>query len=161
MKHLLIIFSLLLTSISWSEDVDWNDLVIRDGLYYEKFSNEPFTGKVTGLNQGKMKGGKEKGEWLMYRASGQLQFKHNYKDGKLDGEWLWYHENGQLKSKSNYKDGKRVGEWVYYYENGKLHWETNYKDGKEDGERLIYEKNGQLSKTEIWKDDKLIEKIEH
>ena len=30
MKHLLIIFSLLLTSVSWSEDVDYNDLVKRD-----------------------------------------------------------------------------------------------------------------------------------
>ena len=42
MKHLLIIFSLLLTSISWSKDVDFNDLVYRDGFWYEKFSNKPF-----------------------------------------------------------------------------------------------------------------------
>ena len=48
MKHLLIIFSLLLTSVSWSKDVDYNDLVKRNGLYYEKFTNEPFTGKTTG-----------------------------------------------------------------------------------------------------------------
>ena len=42
MKHLLIIFSLLLTSVSWSEDVNFNDLVYRDGFWYEKFSNKPF-----------------------------------------------------------------------------------------------------------------------
>mgnify|MGYP003319353502 CR=1 FL=1 len=53
MKHLLIIFSLLLTSVSWSKDVDFKDLVKRDGLWYEKFTNEPFTGNSTGLKQGK------------------------------------------------------------------------------------------------------------
>ena len=37
-----IIFSLLLTSIIWSKDVDWNDLIKRDGLWYEKLTNEPF-----------------------------------------------------------------------------------------------------------------------
>ena len=40
-----------------------------------------------------------------------------------------------LKSKENYKDGKKEGEWLLYFENGKLY------------------------KTEIYKDDKLIEKI--
>ena len=48
MKHLLIIFTLLLTSVSWSKGVDWNNLVKRDGLYYEKFTDKTFTGKVTG-----------------------------------------------------------------------------------------------------------------
>ena len=59
MKHLLIIFSLLLTSISWSKDVDYNDLVKRDGLYYEKFTDEPFTGKSTGKERGKIKDSKK------------------------------------------------------------------------------------------------------
>ena len=56
MKHLLIIFSLLLTSISWSKDVDYNDLVLRDGIFYEKFTNKPFTGNSIGIRQGKIKG---------------------------------------------------------------------------------------------------------
>ena len=50
MKHLLIIFTLLLTSVSWSKDVDIKDLVKRDGLYYEKFTDEPFTGNVIGTD---------------------------------------------------------------------------------------------------------------
>ena len=79
MKHLFIIFSLLLTSVSWSKDVDWNDLIKRDGLWYEKFTNEPFTGNSTGLKQGKVK------------------------DGKKDGERLKYYDNGQLKEKGKYK----------------------------------------------------------
>ena len=38
MKYLLILSCLLFTSISWSKDVNWNDLVKRDGLFYEKFN---------------------------------------------------------------------------------------------------------------------------
>ena len=52
MKHLLIIFSLLLTSVSWSKDVNYMDLVIRNGLHYEKFTDELFTGKVVGFEKG-------------------------------------------------------------------------------------------------------------
>ena len=55
MKHLLIIFSLCLTSISWSKDVDYNDLVKRDGLYYEKFTDKPFTGNSIGIDKVKKK----------------------------------------------------------------------------------------------------------
>ena len=38
----------------------------RDGLWYEKFINEPFTGNSTGLKQGKVKYGKKDGEWSYY-----------------------------------------------------------------------------------------------
>ena len=76
MKCLLIIFSLLLTSVSWSKDVDYDDLVERDGLIYEKFSNEPFTGNSIGLKQGKVKEGKKDGEWFYYLENGQLYLKN-------------------------------------------------------------------------------------
>ena len=108
MKHLLIIFSLLLTSVSWSKDVDYNDLVYRDGLLYEKFTDKPFTGNSTGLKQGKIIDGKEEGEWLYYFDNGQLKVKSNYKDGKPEGEWLWYNENGQLGHKEYFKEGKII-----------------------------------------------------
>ena len=37
----------LISSPSWGLDV--GDLVIRDGLYYKKFSDVPFTGEVDGF----------------------------------------------------------------------------------------------------------------
>ena len=161
MKHLLSIFSLLLTSISWSEDVDYTDLIKRDGLWYEKFTNEPFTGNSTGLKQGKVKDGKKKGEWLYYFESGELYVKSNYKDGKKEGEYLKYHENGQLDYKGNYKDGKLEGEHLKYDQNGQLRFKLNYKDDKLDGEWIYYNKNGQLDNKINYKDGKVIEQIEH
>ena len=108
MKHLLIIFSLLLTSVSWSKDVDSGDLVERDGLVYEKFSDIPFTGKSTGSKQGKVKKGKWDGEYRSYWKSGQLWERTNYKDGKKEGEQFYYHENGDLNITNIYKDNKLI-----------------------------------------------------
>ena len=46
MKYLLIIFSLLFTSVNWSNEIDYDDLYleIKDGLYYKKYSsNKSYT----------------------------------------------------------------------------------------------------------------------
>ena len=130
MKYLLIIFLFLSPSLSWSKDVSRDDLVKRDGLFYEKFTDMPFTGNVTGKKQGKIIEGKPVGEFLTYYESGQLKEKINYKDGKKEGEGLWYYENGQLEEKVNYKEGEKNGEWLNYYDNGQLVRTRIYKDGK-------------------------------
>ena len=83
MKYLLIIFLFLSPSLSWSKDVSRDDLVKRDGLFYEKFTDVPFTGNVTGKKQGKIIEGKPVGEFLTYYESGQLVRTRIYKDGKL------------------------------------------------------------------------------
>jgi antitoxin component YwqK of YwqJK toxin-antitoxin module len=75
-----LILTVLLSLVSFSVlGVDSDDLVERDGLYYKKFSDVPFTGKVTGEEQG------------------------SFRNGKREGEWVWYHENGQLSRKITYK----------------------------------------------------------
>ena len=73
MKTLLTLPFLLLSLISfpsWSETIE--DLVVRDGLHYKKFSDVPFTGEVTGLFQGKVKNGKREGPWVYYDENGAL-----------------------------------------------------------------------------------------
>ena len=55
----LLIFS---SSVVISETI--NDLVIRNNIYYKKFSDVPFTGKVTGQKQGSFRNGKKHGKWL-------------------------------------------------------------------------------------------------
>ena len=39
------------------EMIDCDDLVRREGLFYEKFTNIPFTGEATGQIQGSFKNG--------------------------------------------------------------------------------------------------------
>ncbi len=59
---LTILFISLLSSPSWSETL--GDLVEREGLYYQKFTDVPYTGEVTGSEQGSFKIGVKDGSWL-------------------------------------------------------------------------------------------------
>lgn len=106
MKYLLIIFLLLSPSVGWSKDINSDDLVERDGMYYEKFTNDPFTGNVVGIKQGKISEGKIDGAWLTFYISGQLRSNLNYKDGSKDGESLYYNENGKLVITDIWKNGE-------------------------------------------------------
>ena len=112
MRHILasmVLIVLLFPALALGGEVKGNDLVERDGLYYKKFTEVPFTGEVTGKSQGKIK------------------------DGKMDGPWVWFWDDGQLGSKGTFKDGKRDGPWVDYWDNGQLSWKGNYKDGNDNG----------------------------
>jgi antitoxin component YwqK of YwqJK toxin-antitoxin module len=92
--------------------------VFRDGLYFKKFTDVPFTGKLTGNPQGSFKNGYQENSWISYYENGQLYYKGNFKNGWLEGAWVWYYDDGQLNNKGNYKKGKRDGAWVYYREDG-------------------------------------------
>ena len=83
MKYLLIISCLLFTSVGWSKTINSDDLIEKDGLYYEKSMDNPFTGKVNGEKQGKISKGKIDGEWIKYNENGQFLLEGNYKDAKL------------------------------------------------------------------------------
>jgi len=86
--------------------------VYRDGLYYEKFSDVPFSGKVTGSTKGSVKNGKREGAWFDYWGNGQLWSKGNYENGKREGAWFDYQKNGNLNKESSgtYKNGVKISD---------------------------------------------------
>ena len=132
MRHILtsvVLLVLLFPALAMGKTINAEDLVKTDGLYYKKFTDVPFTGKVIGKEQGYLIKGKWDGPYITYYDNGRISSKHNYKDGVPDGPWVSYHENGQLSSKHNYKDGKLEGPWVSYHENGQLSSKGAYKDG--------------------------------
>ena len=61
-----------------------DDLVERDGVYYKKFSDVPFTGTS--------------------RTDQQLR---TYKDGKLEGLSIDYYPSGRISMIVYFKDGKQ------------------------------------------------------
>ena len=146
---IIILFLSFLSPPSWSETLTIDDLVQRDGLIFKKFTDIPFTGKITGREQGSIKDGKFDGEWVTYYNNGQLFEKGEYKDGKEEGEWVIYSRNGLLITKGEYKDGKRIGEWVDYWTNGNLHTKGEYKDGKRIGEWVYYHQDGSFNSKKI------------
>ena len=60
-----------------------DDLVERNGLYFQKFINVPFSGNVTGNKQGLINKGKQEGVWVSYNDDGTLEkiFSGTYKNG--------------------------------------------------------------------------------
>jgi len=122
-----------------------DDLVERNDLYYEKFTNVPLTGKVTGKEQGSFKNGKREGYWISYHENGQLWYEGKFKSGKQEGASVGYHDNGQLQYKGNYKNFGPEGAWVFYWNNGQLESKGNYKNGKEDGAWVSYNQDGTVN----------------
>ena len=110
MKYLIIIFSLLFNSLSISKDIYFKDLLKKDGVFYEKFSDTPFTGKVTGLLEGTFKKGMKYGEFIKYYSDGKILSKINYFENRLDGSWIEYYRNGNLLRKKIFKDNLLQGE---------------------------------------------------
>ena len=141
---LAMLFVSLLSSPSWSETL--SDLVFRDGLYFKKFTDVPFTGKLTGNPQGSFKNGQREGAWVHYYENGQLEYKGNYKNGYQENTWISYYENGQLYYKGNFKNGWLEGAWVWYYDDGQVNNKGNYKKGKRDGAWVYYREDGTVSK---------------
>jgi antitoxin component YwqK of YwqJK toxin-antitoxin module len=132
MKRILapiVLLTFLFPSLAYGVTMD--DLVVRGGLWYEKFNDVPFTGKTTGKTQGTFRNGKKDGPWVYYRSNGQLRFKGTLKNGKREGHWVHYHLNGQLWDKGTYKDGKRDGPWVGYNKDGTVRESDTgtFKDG--------------------------------
>ena len=142
-KLITILFVSFLSSPSWCETFTIDDLVKRDGLYYEKFTDVPFTGNISGKTKGKIENGKADGPWRDYYKNGQLNSKGNYKAGNMDGDWVIFYETGQLLSIGSYKDGKKDNLWQGFDTKDQLLWITFYTDGEEDGPSEKYE-DGQL-----------------
>jgi len=93
----MVLVILLIPSLALGETVDFNDLIEREGRFYKKFTDTPFSGEVTdGNRRGKLKAGKEEGPWVTYYDNGQLMYKETYKDGKQEGPWIQYHDNVRI-----------------------------------------------------------------
>ena len=114
---------------SWG--LTMGDLVEREGVYYKKFTDVPFTGEVVGKEQGQFKDGKKHGKWMKYYDSGQLWKKSFHIDGKLNGVRLIYCENGSLSNRGAFNNGKGIGLIEMWDCEGNLKQTYLHQDGKE------------------------------
>ena len=147
------LFSILIASTifsipSLSETMD--DLVIRNELWYKKFSDIPFTGEITGLDQGSMKDGKRNGIWNFYWENGQLFFKIRYKNGIRVGRKVSYYPSGKLMSESNFNNDDLEGLTIYYHENGQIQRIGNHKNHEKVGEWIYYNSDGTIWMKETY-----------
>ena len=78
----MVLVVLLLPALAMGGEVKLKDLVITNGLYFKKFTEVPFTGKVTGKEQGRLKNGKRVGVWIEYDGNGRVSKEVTYENGK-------------------------------------------------------------------------------
>ena len=157
-----ILFTLLIILISFSfsqEPINYETTLIeRDGLFYTKDTNKPYSGPVFTLyedgqkkEEGSLKDGKmiSQTKWKWYE-NGQKNSEGTFKDGVPDELEMYWYENGQKYREITYQDGELIneiywtedgldyGELIFYFKNGDI-WKKGYlKDGKRDGEFIEY-----------------------
>ena len=133
-----IIFILMsLSGLSLAETSE--NLLTRDGLFYKKFSNVPFTGTINEIRPQTA----EEGNQPTKQVDG-THIEANYKDGKLHGQYTSYFDNGQLSRTGKYVNGKKHGLWSFYYSNGQLSKKGEYQRGQKIGVWDSYWINGNL-----------------
>ena len=121
------------------EKISERNLVIRNNLFYKKFTNKPFSGLVES-----------------YHENGQLKTTGQIVNGKKNAFWEKYYSNGQQKSIGHYKMGIKEGYWKYYFLNSNLKEEEFYKNGKKHGLWKVFDPQGSLLKTSSYKFGELL-----
>ena len=155
MKKLSIIPFILMSLVappSWGET--WDNLVQREGIYYKKFTDVPFTGSVEGvwpglspggsLVTGQLEKGLPQGVWRGYDDDGQLLARFTVVDGMLEGVSSEYFDSGTLKSSGSYSSDQKVGYWTYYFFNGVVKTRGFYDSGIQSGEWEFFDQAGNL-----------------
>lgn len=134
----------------FGEDVtkhkNYDEIVLKSGLVYEKNADNPYTGYVKAFKDG-----------------GDTVLLSYYSDGLRDGLWVEFYD--QIERNKYYKEwafdkptkyetytlydkGKLVnGKVNEYFEDGTLKEEVNYKDGKKHGVQKTFNRDGELRKT--------------
>ena len=93
-----------------SASAKWDDLLIRNGLFFKKFTNIPFSGRLLAPDSGLFCDGTPTGHFKWHRENGDPWAEGYYKDGFLHYSWTSYTKDGQLAEDGWYKRGKRSSE---------------------------------------------------
>ena len=80
MHHFLLIYLFIITIILGQHEVDINNLLIKDGIYYQPLDVKPYTGRIIDLNE-----------------EGNIILETNCNRGKINGSWMAWYDNGKKK----------------------------------------------------------------
>ena len=150
-RPVFLILLLVLVSGCSGPTVDRGDLIIRDGLFYEKFSTVPFNGRTKGAFVGKIVDGTWDKTVFEFDLNGQLIRETDYARGIRHGRDLLF-SNGDLREESffvegeltsfkkyklgyvvlseTFKNGKPHGQWEYFHLLGDLMFQITFDEGK-------------------------------
>lgn len=136
--------------LSCTQPVPQEKLVVKNGLFYLKGQDQPFTGRsIQRFSNGKVRTesrflkGKRHGKFRSWYSTGRKRFVNRFKNGKRDGACIGWYENGQIKLSTNFKKGKARGMWIKYHWNGKKAEEETYAQDLRQGDRIQWYSSGE------------------
>ena len=119
--------------------IEMDEVVKRDGIFFRKFSNVPFSGNIES-----------------YHPNGQLKIIGKFTDGKKIGNWVEYYISGNKKSEGYFANGKKDGAWVYYFLNANIKEKQFFVEGNKDGLWEKFDADGNIIQTESYQNGKWI-----
>ena len=117
---------------AWGAEMGFENLIRKDGVWADKVTGEPFSGRLKGTMIGLSRG-----------CRGCKDYEGTLNYGKADGTWTYYHDNGELYQKKNYKLGILHGDFISFYRSGQLCQKGEYANGRLSGSWERYKENGQ------------------
>jgi len=147
------LFGLVLLAVSillnCTKEVGEDELVQRNGLIYERNSDEPFSGNVVKYKSGQkieefpVEDGIQEGIKRLWYDDGQIKGKFKFTAGEVNGTFEMWHENGKKSVEQEYSHGVEDGTFESWHENGKKDVELEFEDGLIDGTYESWYENGQ------------------
>jgi antitoxin component YwqK of YwqJK toxin-antitoxin module len=143
---------LVTASTVWAQVAN-SQLEERDGLWYVKGGETPYSGPVAGDDgpTGEMKDGRRTGTWIWTYEDGEKQFEMVYDNGTRIKGTGW-HANGKIESEMAFKDGIPNGPRRSWDDEGHLRHEEFFVDGKRNGRETVRDQNGAVLYTADYKD---------
>lgn len=137
MKHLLIVFSILIAGSSFAQNKK-DDKGRKQGKWVKTYPKSTIK-----VYQGQFKDDKPYGEFKYWYESGKVQAVMTFSNNGVDAYSKMYHEVGQyLMAKGKYVNKIKDSTWLYYDQRGRLSYEETYVNGKLNGERVVYYVDG-------------------
>lgn len=153
----LLIFTFQSKSFSNDEVTRFDNLVERNKVFFKKFSNEPFTGRVSDEKyEGFIQNGNVEGKWVEFHKNGKPKFIGNFRNGLGNGEFSWFSDStfsgsSHKTEKRTLSNGIQVGFVEYYWiPSGELRKKFPLKNGKFHGRSTNFHSNGNLSSEKEW-----------
>lgn len=147
----------LILAVGGQAQVAQADLEQRDGLWYEKGTETPYSGPVAEPErmEGRMEDGHRVGEWVWYYPSGQREYLMVYSDEGQPLRAEGWHPNGNKDSERTFKEGQVDGPMRHWDHNGVLRQEHHFKAGQPHGKDTLWDHNGALLYTATYVEGKL------
>lgn len=104
---------------------------------------------------------RKNGKWKEFNKHAILISEGCYNEGLRDGIWRFYYDTGELIIEEEYHLGKKHGKYTSYYRSGKLMSLGRFVDDLREGEFKVFSEEGEITKILVFKQDALIEEINH